>query len=403
LRLEPLVASQDLALARRLKPYVWGQSAIKAQENVERVIEEIWEPIRICNERAELQIAKLEPLRTECWQRLRTGALRYAKASAVLPMACKLDCEDFGFGEDEPETLAETADRIGCPFPCTVKPLPKALIAGAGGLVLGLSYGLITDAFQLHSISDSLGPFLVFFGLGATLIAIACSAIETLGVWLGEIAQFRSTNEKNYARLGVSLALMALVTVAVDDLAKALGASGVSKSEVSRLVVEIDERVQAFLNRPLEGDFPYVWLDATYVKAREGGRIIDKAAVVAIGLSQAGKREVLGMAEIDRTKLLLESSHAGFVIHTSSFMHAAYWRFYGLPASAAYLSPDRYDLILYCEDLDLVHKDGFRFLYGRPEIASHYESLRMSCTWPRLIRLSQRTRLDLALEAIEQT
>lgn len=63
-------------------------------------------------------------------------------------------------------------------------------------------------------------------------------------------------------------------TRAVDDLVKAMGMSGVSKSQVSRLCEEIDERVKAFLERPIEGDRPYLWIDATYVKARQDGRIV---------------------------------------------------------------------------------------------------------------------------------
>jgi putative transposase len=63
----------------------------------------------------------------------------------------------------------------------------------------------------------------------------------------------------------------------VDDLVKAMGMTGISQSEVSRLCVDIDERVKAFLERPLEGDWPYLWLDATYVKVRQGGRIVSVA------------------------------------------------------------------------------------------------------------------------------
>src|SRR5512143_3089860 len=62
-------------------------------------------------------------------------------------------------------------------------------------------------------------------------------------------------------------------TRSVDELVKAMGCSGISKSQVSRLCTEIDDKVQTFLNRPLEGDWPYVWLDATYVKVRQAGRI----------------------------------------------------------------------------------------------------------------------------------
>jgi transposase-like protein len=84
-------------------------------------------------------------------------------------------------------------------------------------------------------------------------------------------------------------------TRSVDDLVKALGMSGVSKSQVSRLCEEIDERVGAFLNRPIEGDWPYLWIDATYVKARQNGRIVSVAVIIAVGVNSDGRREVLGM------------------------------------------------------------------------------------------------------------
>jgi len=84
-------------------------------------------------------------------------------------------------------------------------------------------------------------------------------------------------------------------TRAVDDLVKALGMSGVSKSQVSRLCAEIDERVTAFLDRPLEGDWPYLWIDATYLKVRQNGRIVSVAVIVAVGVNTDGRREVLGM------------------------------------------------------------------------------------------------------------
>ena len=82
----------------------------------------------------------------------------------------------------------------------------------------------------------------------------------------------------------------------MDDLVKAMGAGGMSKSQVSRLCVEIDERVNAFLSRPLEGAWPYLWLDATYLKVREGGRIVSRAVIIAVAVNEDGKREVLGVA-----------------------------------------------------------------------------------------------------------
>jgi len=84
-------------------------------------------------------------------------------------------------------------------------------------------------------------------------------------------------------------------TRSVDDLVKAMGMGGISKSQVSRLCEEIDERVHAFLDRPIEGDWPYLWIDATYVKQRQAGRIVSVAVIVAVGANADGRREVLGM------------------------------------------------------------------------------------------------------------
>jgi transposase-like protein len=84
-------------------------------------------------------------------------------------------------------------------------------------------------------------------------------------------------------------------TRSVDDLVKALGMDGISKSQVSRLCEDIDERVHAFLDRPIEGDWPYLWIDATYVKVRQNGRIVSVAVIIAVGVNSDGRRELLGM------------------------------------------------------------------------------------------------------------
>lgn len=70
---------------------------------------------------------------------------------------------------------------------------------------------------------------------------------------------------------------------------------GISKSQVSRLCEELDERVKTFLERPIEGDWPYLWIDATYVKVRQNGRIVSVAVIIAVGVNSDGRREVLGM------------------------------------------------------------------------------------------------------------
>ena len=102
--------------------------------------------------------------------------------------------------------------------------------------------------------------------------------------------------EKALAAVIQEAYIQGVSTRSVDDLVQAMGMSGVSKSQVSRLCGEIDDKVNGFLDRSLEGDWPYLWLDATYVKVREAGRIVSVAVTVAVAVNDQGCREVLGMA-----------------------------------------------------------------------------------------------------------
>ncbi len=106
----------------------------------------------------------------------------------------------------------------------------------------------------------------------------------------------RRTAEKALAAVIQEAYIQGVSTRSVDELVKAMGMSGISKSQVSRLCAEIDERVNAFLGRPIEGDWPYLWIDATYVKVREAGRIVSVAVIIAVAVNTDGVREVLGMA-----------------------------------------------------------------------------------------------------------
>lgn len=74
-----------------------------------------------------------------------------------------------------------------------------------------------------------------------------------------------------------------------------MGLCGISKSQVSKLCKDIDERVNAFLDRPIEGEWPYLWLDATYLKVRDGGRIVSVAAIIAVAVTTEGRREIVGL------------------------------------------------------------------------------------------------------------
>jgi transposase-like protein len=140
--------------------------------------------------------------------------------------------------------------------------------------------------------------------------------------------------------------IQGISTRAVDDLVQALGLSGVSKSQVSRLCEEIDHRVKAFLSRPLEGDWPYLWIDATYVKARQAGRIVSLAVIVAVAVNANGRREILGLdvgpseAETFWTeflrklarrglrgvKLVISDAHEGLKAAIAKVLHATWQR-----------------------------------------------------------------------------
>jgi putative transposase len=135
-------------------------------------------------------------------------------------------------------------------------------------------------------------------------------------------------------------------TRSVDDLVQAMGMTGMSKSQVSRLCAEIDDKVAAFLNRPLEGEWPYLWLDATYVKVRENGRIVSVAAIVAVAVNGDGRREVLGISigaseaetfwtdflralarrGLRGVKLVISDAHEGLKAAVAKVLHASWQR-----------------------------------------------------------------------------
>ena len=135
-------------------------------------------------------------------------------------------------------------------------------------------------------------------------------------------------------------------TRAMDDLVQAMGGTGVSKSQVSRLCEDIDERVDAFLSRPIEGEWPYLWVDATYLKVRQNGRIVSVAATIAVGVNTDGRREVLGLSigaseaepfwteflrglvrrGLSGVKLVVSDAHEGIKAATARVLTGATWQ-----------------------------------------------------------------------------
>jgi putative transposase len=156
----------------------------------------------------------------------------------------------------------------------------------------------------------------------------------------------RRTAEKALTAVIQEAYVQGISTRSVDDLVKAMGMSGISKSQVSRLVEEIDERVNGFLARPLEGAWPYLWIDATYIKVREAGRIVSLAVIIAVGVNGDGRREVLGVATgpseaepfwksflrslADRglrgVKLVIADDHKGLRAAAARVFHASHQR-----------------------------------------------------------------------------
>ena len=115
------------------------------------------------------------------------------------------------------------------------------------------------------------------------------------GSYFPPFMEARKTSEKALVAVIQEAWIGGVSTRRVDDLVQAMGLSGISKSTVSKLCKDIDERVNAFLDRPLEGEWPYLWLDATYLKQREGGRIVSVAAIIAVAANTEGKREIVGL------------------------------------------------------------------------------------------------------------
>jgi putative transposase len=105
----------------------------------------------------------------------------------------------------------------------------------------------------------------------------------------------RKTAEKALVTVIQEAWIGGVSTRRVDELVQAMGLNGISKSQVSKLCKDIDERVNAFLDRPIDGEWPYLWLDATYLKVRDGGRIIAVAAIIAVAVSTDGRREIVGL------------------------------------------------------------------------------------------------------------
>ena len=161
------------------------------------------------------------------------------------------------------------------------------------------------------------------------------------GSYFPSFLEARKTSEQALVAVIQEAWISGVSTRKVDDLVQAMGLSGISKSTVSKLCKDIDERVGEFLNRPLTGDWPYVRPDATYLKQRQGGRIASVAAIIAVAANTEGRREIIGLGigpsetetflgyflrslrgrGLDGVKLVISDAHTGLkaaIPHASS-------------------------------------------------------------------------------------
>ncbi len=114
------------------------------------------------------------------------------------------------------------------------------------------------------------------------------------GVYFPRFLEPRRRSEQALASVIQEAYVLGVSTRKVDELVQTMGMTGISKSEVSRIAKQLDERAEAFRQRQLDGEYPYIWLDAKYLKVREGDRVVSMALVVATGVRSTGEREILG-------------------------------------------------------------------------------------------------------------
>jgi putative transposase len=166
------------------------------------------------------------------------------------------------------------------------------------------------------------------------------------GSFFPSLLEPRRRAEKALVAVVQEAYVQGISTRRVDDLVQALGMQGISKSQVSRLCSELDKEVERFRTRKLEGPYPYVWLDGTFVKVRDNGRVVSQAIVIAIAVTANGEREVLGLdvgpsesgafwlaflrdlaaRGLNGVKLVISDAHAGLKAAIGAVLQGASWQ-----------------------------------------------------------------------------
>ncbi len=168
----------------------------------------------------------------------------------------------------------------------------------------------------------------------------------TRGSYFPSLLDPRRRAEKALYSVVVEAYVKGVSTRKVDDLVKALGIDGISKSEVSRICKVLDDQVEAFRNRPIELEAPYLWLDATFHKVRMNERVTSVATVVAVGVTSTGERTILGVDAgvsedhvfwtqflrslvkrgLKGVQLVISDAHEGLVQAIAKVLQGAQWQ-----------------------------------------------------------------------------
>lgn len=222
----------------------------------------------------------------------------------------------------------------------------------------------------------------------------------------------RRTSEKALVAVIQEAWIGGVSTRRVDELVQAMGLSGISKSTVSKLCKDIDERVGEFLNRPLTGEWPYVWLDATYLKVRKGGRIVSVAAIIAVAVNTDGRREIIGLGAgpseaetfwteflrglkargLDGVKLVISDAHTGLKAAIARVFEATWQRcrVHWMRNALAHVQKGQHTMVA----------AAIRQAFNQPDRGQAGETWRhvadqLRKRWPRLATLMDETEADV--------
>ena len=180
-------------------------------------------------------------------------------------------------------TIAESVMQLLCQMPAFGVEVDVEGMIGAGRHERTLERATYRNGYRDRSLDTRLGS-----------LQLRIPKLRQ-GSYFPPFLEPRKLSEKALVAVIQEAWINGVSTRRVDDLVQAMGLSGIGKSTVSKLCKDIDERVGTFLDRPLAGDWPYLWLDATYLKQREGGRIVSVAAIIAVAVNTDGKREIVGL------------------------------------------------------------------------------------------------------------